>query len=55
MVLGVSWLGVMILGVFVLGVECCIVVEFSFFFVILMMLGVSGLELVKNCYEFVSG
>lgn len=49
MILGVSWLGVMIMGVLLLGVDCKIVVEYSFFFVILVMVVVSVKELWEVC------
>lgn len=46
-VLGISCFGVIILGVIIIGISCLVVVDFIFFFVILIMFGYSGFKVVK--------
>lgn len=48
MIFGVLWLGLIIMGVLFLGVDKCVVVEFSFFLFMLIMLGVFCYDFYKN-------
>lgn len=41
-------LGLMIIGGMLFGFDCCVVIEFLFFFVILIIFGVMLYEIVKD-------
>lgn len=49
MVLGVFWFGVMIVGLLLMGIDKWFVVEFLFFFVMFIMVGVFVYDFYKNC------